>query len=143
MNNEEFNKRRLEANEKLMEAIDMIDLTDEDAAEKLNAISQLYHELNQDIKNNLDHEDKKAENAIKESAVKAEKEKAAEANKTEKIKAASGILGQVLIAAASVFAACSQLWMFKRSTEKEADEALLTQTDQTVVRNGLSGRFFK
>ena len=141
MDNKDFDRRRLEANEKLLEAIELVDLTDEDAAEKLNAISQLYHELNQDIKNGLDHEDKKAENAIKESAVKAEKEKAAEANKTEKIKAASGILGQLLVAVATAGTAFVHLYTFNRATAKEADEALLTQTDQTIVRNTLSGRW--
>lgn len=141
MDNKDFDTRRLAANEKLLEAIELVDLTDEDAAEKLNAISQLYHELNQDIKNDLDHKDKIAENAIKESAVKAETEKAAEANKTEKIKAASGILGQLLVAVATAGTAFVHLYTFNRATAKEADEALLTQTDQTIVRNTLSGRW--
>lgn len=141
MDNSNYDTRRLAANKKLLEAIELVDPTDEDAAEKLNAIAQLYHELNQDIKNGLDHEDKKAENAIKESAVKAETEKAAEANKTEKIKAASGILGQLLVAVATAGTAFVHLYTFNRATAKEADEALLTQTDQTIVRNTLSGRW--
>jgi hypothetical protein len=143
MTKEEFDNRRSKANQALLDAIEQVDASDPEAAERYKAIAALYHELNTDIKNEFDHSDKKEENAIKKEAIKAESEKAVASDKTERLKAGSDFVGKLIIAATSVFAAGTQLWMFKRSTEKEADEALLTQTDQTIVRNGLSGKFWK
>lgn len=153
MDNKSFEERRLAANAKLLEAIDLIDPADEKAGEKYAEVAKLYHELNEDIKTELNHQDSLQKNKIererikveantKAEAIRMERERTSSEAKTEKRKAVFDILGKIMIAAASIFAGISQLWMFKRSTEKEKDEALLTQTDQTIVRNGLSGRFF-
>ena len=133
---DEYNDRRLKANRKLLEAMDSVDPNDPDAGAKYEAIAKLYHELNSDIKNELDREAKADETAL-------EYERLDQDAKTEKVRARIDIAGKSVMAAASIFAALSQLWMFKRSTEKEHEEAILTETNQTVVRNGLSGRFWK
>lgn len=151
---EEYNKRRLAANKALLDAINKIDPSDPDATKKYEAISKLYHELNADIKNELDKTAKaeelvverekiESEKATKAEAIKAERERTEAEAKSEKTRSIIDISGKIAMAVATVFAAISQLWMFKRSTEKEVDEAILTQTDQTVVKNGLSGRFWK
>ena len=154
MDTKSFAERRMKANECLLKAIDLIDPRDPDAGKKFKEIADLYHELNADIKNELDHEQKKAELELerekmdkeagtKAEAIQMEREKTESQAHSDKVKAYLDISGKIAIAVSTVFAAVSQLWMFKRSTEKESDEALLTQTDQTIVRNGLSGRFFK
>jgi F0F1-type ATP synthase membrane subunit b/b' len=55
-----------------------------------------------------------------------------------------GVVGQVVVGAGSIAIAVANLWMFKRSTEKEeAGEIYDTTTKRTTVNNGLMGRFFK
>ena len=153
MDNTSYEERRLAANEKLLEAIRNIDPLDPNAEKLYARATKLYHELNEDIKMHLTREDEIQKNKIerekikseantKAEAIKMERERTASESKTEKRKAYFDFFGKIMIAAASIFAAISQIWMFKRSTEKEKDEAILTQTDQTIVRNGLSGRFF-
>lgn len=154
MTSAEFNERRLAANKKLLDTIEEVDPTDENAGQLLRDIAQLYHELNVDIRNEFDRQSKaqelkvereriKTEADTKAAAIKAERERTATEAKTETRKTIVDVITKLAIAAGSIFAAISQIWMFKRSTEKEVDEALLTKTDQTIVQNGLSGRFFK
>lgn len=169
---EDYNKRRLAANKALLDAIGMIDPKDPEAVKKYEAISKLYHELNSDIKNELDksmkadeialeREKLERETASKAESIKVEREKiesdkatkaeaiAAERERTDKEaksdtrKAVLDVVGKAGIAAATIFSAVAQIKMFERSTEFEKENALLTQTDQTVVRNGLTGKFFK
>ena len=154
MNTEEYNERRLKANQKLLETIQMIDPADPEAAELFNAATKLYHELNEDIKVQLNHEEEverqKTENrkidseaSIKAKAIKMEKSKTDSEAKSEKRRATFDLIGKFVIGASTVVAAGIQLLMFWRSTEKEKEEAYLTETDKTVVRNGLSGKWWK
>ena len=80
------------------------------------------------------------ESKVKAKAIEAEKERTASESKSEKRKAILDAIGKVAIGVGTVFTAGTQIWMFKRSTKFEDESALLTQSSQTVVRNGLSGK---
>lgn len=154
MTAEDFTARKLAANKALLDAIGMIDPSDPDAVKKYEAISKLYHELNADIKNDFDREAKaeelkverekiESEKATKAEAIKAERERTESEAKSDMRKAVLDVVGKGGIAAATIFSAVAQIKMFDRSTEFEKENALLTTSEQTVVKNGLSGRFFK
>lgn len=154
MTAEDFTARKLAANKALLDAIGMIDPSDPDAVKKYEAISKLYHELNADIKNDFDREAKaeelkverekiESEKATKAEAIKAERERTESEAKSDMRKAILDVVGKGGIAAATIFSAVAQIKMFDRSTEFEKENALLTTSEQTVVKNGLSGRFFK
>lgn len=154
MTQEDFTARKLAANKALLDAIGMIDPSDEDAVQKYEAISKLYHELNADIKNDFDREAKAEELKVerekidseaktKAEAIKAERERNESEAKSDTRKAILDLVGKGGIAAATIFSAVAQIKMFDRSTEFEKENALLTTSEQTVVKNGLSGRFFK
>lgn len=154
MTQEDFTARKLAANKALLDAIGMIDPSDEDAVQKYEAISKLYHELNADIKNDFDREAKAEELKVerekidseaktKAEAIKAERERNETEAKSDTRKAVLDLIGKGGIAAATIFSAVAQIKMFDRSTEFEKENALLTTSEQTVVKNGLSGRFFK
>ena len=154
MTQEDFTARKLAANKALLDAIGMIDPSDEDAVQKYEAISKLYHELNADIKNDFDREAKVEELKVerekiaseantKAEAIKAERERNESESKSDTRKAVLDLIGKGGIAAATIFSAVAQIKMFDRSTEFEKENALLTTSEQTVVKNGLSGRFFK
>lgn len=154
MTAEDFTARKLAANKALLDAIGMIDPSDPDAVKKYEAISKLYHELNADIKNDFDREAKaeelkverekiKSEKATKAEAIAAERERTESEAKSDMRKAVLDVVGKGGIAAATIFSAVAQIKMFDRSTEFEKENALLTTSEQTVVKNGLSGRFFK
>lgn len=154
MTAEDFTARKLAANKALLDAIGMIDPSDPDAVKKYEAISKLYHELNADIKNDFDREAKaeelkverekiESEKATKAEAIAAERERTESEAKSDMRKAVLDVVGKGGIAAATIFSAVAQIKMFDRSTEFEKENALLTTSEQTVVKNGLSGRFFK
>lgn len=154
MTAEDFTARKLAANKALLDAIGMIDPSDPDAVKKYEAISKLYHELNADIKNDFDREAKaeelkverekiESEKATKAEAIAAERERTESEAKSDMRKAILDVVGKGGIAAATIFSAVAQIRMFDRSTEFEKENALLTTSEQTVVKNGLSGRFFK
>lgn len=154
MTAEDFTARKLAANKALLDAIGMIDPSDPDAVKKYEAISKLYHELNADIKNDFDREAKaeelkverekiESEKATKAEAIAAERERTESEAKSDMRKAILDVVGKGGIAAATIFSAVAQIKMFDRSTEFEKENALLTTSEQTVVKNGLSGRFFK
>ena len=154
MTAEDFTARKLAANKALLDAIGMIDPSDPDAVKKYEAISKLYHELNADIKNDFDREAKaeelkverekiESEKATKAEAIAAERERTESEAKSDMRKAVLDVVGKGGIAAATIFSAVAQIKMFDRSTEFEKENALLTTSQQTVVKNGLSGRFFK
>ena len=154
MTAEDFTARKLAANKALLDAIGQIDPSDEDAVQKYEAISKLYHELNADIKNDFDREAKTEELKVerekiaseantKAEAIKAERERNESEVKSDTRKAVLDLIGKGGIAAATIFSAVAQIKMFERSTEFEKENALLTTSGQTVVKNGLSGRFFK
>lgn len=154
MTAEDFTARKLAANKALLDAISMIDPSDPDAVKKYEAISKLYHELNADIKNDFDREAKaeelkverekiESEKATKAEAIAAERERTESEAKSDMRKAVLDVVGKGGIAAATIFSAVAQIKMFDRSTEFEKENALLTTSEQTVVKNGLSGRFFK
>lgn len=151
---EDFNRRRLAANKALLDAIELIDPSDPDAGKKYESIAKLYHELNSDIKNELDKQMKadelvverekiESEKATKAEAIKAERERTEQEAKSDMRRTVLDVVGKTGIAAATIFSAVAQIQMFNRSTKFEEENALLTQTDQTIVKNGLSGRFFK
>ena len=146
--------RRLKANETLLKMIEAIDPGDDDACRKFEAVSKLYHELNADIKNDLDmkareqeldveREKIKTEAKTKADAIEAERDRTESEAHRDKMKVKADLFGKGVVAASTAFAAVTQVMMYNRSTEKEKDESILTLTDQTVVRNGLSGKFWK
>ena len=131
MENEAYEKRRLKANAKLLDLLEDIDREEDDAGEKLAEVAQLYHELNADIKTCNEHEEKL-------QALEVEKERTQLGLLSERNKARLNFLGQIIVGVATAAAALAHLWMFSRSTRKEEDEAILTETDRNTVRNGLS-----
>lgn len=154
MTAEDFTERKLAANRALLDAIGMIDPSDPDAMQKYEAVSKLYHELNADIKNDFDREAKAAELEVerekinteaktKADAIAAERDRNEKEAKSDLRKAILDVVGKGGIAAATIFSAIAQIQMFNRSTEFEKENALLTTTDQTTVKNGISGRFFR
>lgn len=154
MTSEEWTLRRLKANETLLKMIEAIDPADDDACRKFEAVSKLYHELNADIKNNLDKETREQELDVEREKIKTEAKTKAEAIEAErdrtkseahrdKLKVGADLIGKGIIGASTVYAAWQQYRMYNRATEKEKDESILTLSDQTVVRNGLSWKFWK
>lgn len=65
------------------------------------------------------------------------------ADETNRKYAKWDLLAKILIGVGSVGAIFANLWMFKRSTEKESDEIYTTETQRNVVRRGLGGGFFR
>lgn len=199
MDEQTWQKRRLEANNVLLEEFGKIDKEDPEAVRKYDALSKLYHELNSDIKIYFDREVEeeklkteerridaeiaakaaaieverervrvevekleaekersriesekldverermKSDAEVKAEAMKVERERTEAQAKAEKRKAWLDVVGKIVIGVATALGAVAQIMMFWRATKKEEDEALLTETNKTVVRNGLSGKFF-
>lgn len=90
----------------------------------------------------VDREKTKTDAEIKTQAMEVERERTEAQAKSEKRKAILDVIGKCVIGLATALGAIAQIMMFWRATRKEADEAILTETDKTVVRNGLSGKFF-
>ena len=102
----------------------------------LEAISKLHRELANDIKNTMDHDDKAVDSAIEEDRLEEDK-------RSNRSRERLDIVKNIVLVGTTAATVGSQLWMFKRSTEKEKDEVLDTTTKRTVVSNGLSGKFFR
>ena len=120
----EDNTTRLDVAEKvLIDAYRALDPNSPTYYADIEAIAKLHKELACDIAN------------LKESNVK-ESDSAIEKDRLDIIK-------NVVLVGTTAATVGSQLWMFKRSTEKEKDEVLDTTTKRTVVSNGLSGKFFR
>lgn len=153
MNNESFDERLLKANQKLLDAIDMLDPTDPEAGEMYRNITALWHELNADTKTKLENEQKKEELKVerekikteaktKAEAIKAERERTRSESKSDFFKTIVDIVTKLAMAAATGASVFASIWMFKRSSAFEDEGAYLKETDKTIIRNGLSGRFF-
>ena len=124
-------KRLSTANDALREAYESLDPESEDYKEKLEAIAKLHKEI--------------ANDELKDLACdRLEEEKRAN-RKRETL----DVIGKIIIVGTTLFTGVSQLAMFWRSSKREdGDEKhdgkpYLTQTDKTVVQEGLRGGFWK
>jgi chromosome condensin MukBEF MukE localization factor len=128
---------RLEIAEgKLIEAYQHLDPNSPTYFKDALVVAKLHKELAEDIKNLKENEAKQAETDV-------EKQHLEEEERNNRSKDRLDIIGKVVLVGTTAATVGSQLWMFKRSTEKEKDEVLDTTTKRTVVSNGLSGRFFR
>lgn len=127
--------RVLIGEQKLIEAFNALDPASDTYRDDLEAISKLYKELAADSKNQLDA-------VARENEIEVESERLEEDKRSNRKREILDIIGKLVMVGTTVATVSSQVWMFKRSTKKEQDEALLTETDKTVVRNGLSGKWW-
>ena len=143
-NTELINKRFVKSNQTLLKALDDIqklDITDENYGRKFEAISQLYKQVVEDAKNEttrivegerlrVEEERTEMEKVLESEKLEDDRKKTFWSNLFDGIKiAVSATVGIGGIAAG--------IWKFKRSTEKEKDDAYLTMTDKETVREGL------
>ena len=131
---EELDELLFVANKKLIEAWENLDPKDPDYAEKAKALAALYKEVNADTKN-------RSENTLRVEENQTEKDRLEEDKRSNRKKEWLDIIGKIVLVGTTLFTGGTQIWMYKRSTRKESDEAILTQTDRTTVQNGLSGRW--
>lgn len=127
--------RVLIGEQKLIEAFNALDPKSDSYRDDLEAISKLYKELANDSKNQLDA-------VARENELEVESERLEEDKRANRKREILDVVGKILMGVTTVATVGSQIWMFKRSTKKEEDEAILTETDKTVVRNGLSGKWW-
>ena len=131
------NTARLDVAEKvLIDAYKALDPNSPTYYADIEAIAKLHKELACDIANLKDHASKESESEI-------EKDRLEEDKRSNKSKEKLDIIKNVVLVGTTAATVGSQLWMFKRSTEKEKDEVIDTTTKKTIVTNGLSGRFFR
>lgn len=131
---EELDELLFVANRKLIEAWQNLDPKDPDYAEKAKALAALYKEVNADTKN-------RSENTLRVEENQTEKDRLEEDKRSNRKKETLDVVGKIVLVGTTLFTGVTQIWMYKRSTKKESDEAILTQTDRTTVQNGLTGRW--
>ena len=129
-------ERLLVANEALIKAYKRLDPTSPTYNADLEAIAKIHKELANDIHNARDVSAKESETAL-------EKERLEEDKKANMSKLIMDAIGKIILVGTTTATIWSQLWMYRRSTEKETDEVISSQTDKITISNGLSGRFFK
>lgn len=134
-------KRLLVANEALLEAYGNLDPKDPEYWQKLKTLSALHEKVIRDVELELNDQHKEAELDLESERNAIEMQKINEATRANRKGEKLEISKQAVLVGTTLFSGLTGLWMFKRSTRKEADEALLTQTDQTVVKSGLSNIF--
>ena len=133
----EDNTTRLDVAEKvLIDAYKALDTNSPTYYADIEAIAKLHKELACDIANLKESNAKESDSAI-------EKDRLEEDKRSNKSREKLDIIKNVVLVGTTAATVGSQLWMFKRSTEKEKDEVLDTTTKRTVVSNGLSGKFFR
>lgn len=123
------------AEQALIDAYNSLDPMSSSYRNDLEAIAKLHKELAADMKNQLDAK-------LREDELDLENAKADEEERSNRMKERLDIVGKVIMVGTTIATVSSQVWMFKRSTKKEQDEAILTETDKTVVRNGLSAKWW-
>ena len=128
---------RLEVAEKvLVDAYKKLDPNSPSYYADIEAIAKLHKELACDIAN-------LKESTAKESDAEIEKDRLEEDKRSNRSREKLDIIKNIALVGTTAATVGSQLWMFKKATEKEKDEVIDTMTNKTVVSNGLSGRFFR
>ena len=134
-------ERLLVTNEKLLEAYNALDPNDPKYWERLKTLSALHEKVIKDVELELNDQRKDEEINLEYDRIAVEERKIAEAERSNRKGEKLEISKQGVLVGTTLLSTLTGLWMFKRSTRKEADEALLTQTDQTVVRSGIGNIF--
>ena len=126
-------ERLLASNQQLLDGYAALDPNSEDYVRKVEALTKMHHEVVEDLKN------------LSNDSIETRKLDADDARlKKESVWHAVGnavqLLGIVLTGALGVAELKSMNKRFEQATRKEADEAILTTTDRTVVTDGLRSR---
>lgn len=129
-------ERILVANEALIKAYKRLDPMSPTYNADLESIAKIHKELANDIQNARDAEAKESETELEKERLEVDKK--ANASKT-----ILDAIGKVILVGTTTATIWSQLWMYRRSTEKEREEVISSQTDKITINNGLSGRFFR
>lgn len=134
---EALDQRLLDSNEKILEAYQKLDPEDPKYWEHLKILSSWHEKLVKDLEIQLENERKQDELAIEADRVAVENLRVNEESANAKKRNWIDIFGNI-IGAGSLGAS---IWMFCRSTKFEKDNAILSTTDQTVVKGGLNNIF--
>ena len=134
-------ERLLKANEKLLEAYEQLDPKDQHYWERLKLLEGLHEKVLKDVELELTDRRKGDELDIEQDRIAVEKRKVIEAERSNRKGEKLEISKQLVMVGTTVLSTWAGWKMFKRSTAKEADEAILTTTDQTVVKSGLGSIF--
>ena len=140
--NEMLTERLLKSNEALLTAYESLDPKDPDYWNKLKIACALHEKVVKDVETELEDQHREAELELEYDKNEIERRKIDEAERSNRKGEKLEISKQGVIVGTTLLSTIAGIWMFKRSTRKESDEALLTQTDQTVVKSGL-GSIFK
>ena len=134
-------QRLLKTNEKLLEALESLDPKDPNYWRNLKTIEALHSSVVHDVELELSDQQKDKEIDVEYERNAIEERKIAEAERSNRKGEKLEISRQVVTAGAALASTVTGWMMFKRATRKEADEAILTTTDQTVVKSGLGNIF--
>lgn len=127
----DYEQRKILGDEQLQTITNLIDNTDDpELKQKYLAIwVGLFNRMVTDAKNNSDAE-------LRAQALEEMERK----NRSSEI---LDMIGKGIMVGTTAFTGWMQWRMFKRSTKKEFDEAILTTTDKTVVTESLKGSFWR
>lgn len=137
MDKETLDELLLAGNEEILDAYRKLDRDDPDYYEHIKILSAWHERLVKQMAIQLENERKKDELAIEADRVAVENLKVNEEASNAKKRNWIDVFGNV-IGAGSLGAS---IWMFCRSTKFEKDNAILSTTDQTVVKGGLNNIF--
>lgn len=129
-------ERQLALNKALLDGIEKLDPDSEDYCEQVRALTALAAEINAGDK-------LVAEENSEAARIDVEYEKNTEEERANKKREAISIVQTIVSALTGIAMFVSNIWMFKRSTNfEDSNNSYLKKTDQTVVSDGLRGRFF-
>lgn len=140
--NEQQVKRLATANKALRDAYEKLDTEADDYKEKLEAIAKLHKEIAADEARDDELKSKEVDQSIEQDKLEEEK-------RANRKRETLDIIGKVIVVGTTLFTGFSQLAMFWRSSKREEGDdkhdgkPYLTQTDKTVVQEGLRGGFWK
>lgn len=112
---EDYTERLLKANEALLKLYDSLDPEAEDYLKKLNTAKGVHQTIVDDVTT-------------------------AETKRANKEREKIDVWKIIATAVTGVLSSVASIFLFCRATEKEKDEAILSQTDKTVVQTGLRER---
>ena len=107
----------------------------EEDKEYLKIFAAVYKEVAADARNADDA-------TLRTSTLELENARLEEENRSNNAKELLDWVGKAALVGTTLFTGIIQIWMFRRSTKKETDEAYLTTTDRTIVQESLTGRFW-
>lgn len=138
---EMLTKRLLATNQKLLEALDSLEPTDPKYWEKLKTIEALHLNVIRDVELDLNDQQEAKKIELERDRNDIEERKIVEAERSNRKGEKLEISKQAVIVGTTLLSTFTGWKMYKRSTRKEADEPILTTTDQTVVKSGLGNIF--